>query len=84
MRTKHRRVLERVCALPTPSDIRWRDLEGMLRACGVEIVERSGSRVGLRLGNHRMVVHRPHPRPNTGRATVRDIALFLKAAGVEP
>lgn len=56
----------------------------MLRACGVEVVERSGSRVGLRMGNERIVVHRPHPRPNTGRATVRDIASFLKAAGVEP
>ena len=56
----------------------------MLQACGVEIVERSGSRVGLRMGRERMVVHRPHPKPNTGRATVRDIALFLRAAGVEP
>ncbi|MXW17075.1 MAG: type II toxin-antitoxin system HicA family toxin [Gemmatimonadetes bacterium] len=56
----------------------------MLRACGIEIVERSGSRVGLRMGSERMVVHRPHPRPNAGRATVRDIALFLRAAGVQP
>ncbi|MYA63168.1 MAG: type II toxin-antitoxin system HicA family toxin [Gemmatimonadetes bacterium] len=84
MRTKHRKVLERVFATPTPSGIRWRDLEAMLRACGIEIVERSGSRVGLRMGSERMVVHRPHPRPNAGRATVRDIALFLRAAGVQP
>ena len=84
MRTRHRKVLERIFATPTPSNIRWRDLEAMLRACGVEIVERSGSRIGLRMGSERMVVHRPHPSPNTGRATIRDIALFLKAAGVEP
>ena len=84
MRTKHRKVLERVFATPTPSDIRWRDLEAMLRACGVEIAERSGSRIGLRMGRERMVVHRPHPKPNTGRGTVRDIALFPRAAGVEP
>ena len=84
MRTEHRKVLERAFATPTPSDIRWRDLEAMLRAFGVEIIKRSGSRIGLRMGSERMVVHRPHPRPNTGRATVRDIALFLKAAGVEP
>ena len=56
----------------------------MLRACGVEVVERSGSRVGLRMRNERIVVPRPHPSPNAGRATVRDIASFLKAAGVEP
>ncbi len=31
-----------------------------------------------------MVVHRPHPRPETGSATVRDIAAFLDALGVRP
>ena len=64
VRKKHRRVLERVFATPTPPDIRWRELEATLHACGVEIVERKGSRVGLRM--------------------VRDIGLFLRAAGVEP
>ncbi|MDE2653510.1 MAG: type II toxin-antitoxin system HicA family toxin [Gemmatimonadota bacterium] len=65
-------------------DIRWRDIEAALRACGVEFTERAGSRVGLRIGRERMIVHRPHPGPNAGRATVRDIAAFLRSAGVEP
>ena len=56
----------------------------MLRAYGVEIVERAGSRIALRIGRERIVVHRPHPGPNVGRATVRDIALFLEAGGLEP
>ena len=44
---------------------------------------RVGAR-GLRSKNgERMVVHRPHPHPETSRATVRDIAMFLQAAGVE-
>ena len=54
------------------------------RACGVDIVERYGSRVGPMKGGERIVVHRPHPEQVVGRATVRDVAVFLRALGVEP
>ena len=56
----------------------------MLKAAGVEVSQRSGSRILLKKGAERMVVHRPHPEPETGRATVRDIVVFLKAVGVKP
>ena len=56
----------------------------MLEAAGVEVSERAGSRMLLKKGAERMVVHRPHPEPETGRATVRDIVAFLKAIGVKP
>ena len=84
MRAKHRRTLERMFARPTPAGIRWPDIEAMLRAADVEISERSGSRVLLKKGPERMIVHRPHPVPEAGRATVRDIVAFLEAAGVKP
>ena len=56
----------------------------MLHAAGVEVTQRSGSRVVLKRGAERIVVHRPHPEPEVGRATVRDIAAFLDAVGVRP
>lgn len=84
MRAKHRRILADIFSKPTPSDIRWEDVEAMLGACGVQIVQRSGSRVGLMKGGERIVVHRPHPKPIAGQATVRDIAAFLKTVGIEP
>lgn len=84
LRAKHRRTVIRVYERPTPADIRWEEMESLLRACEVEIVERSWSRVGLSKGSERIVMHRPHPRPTVDRATVRDIAAFLKAVGVEP
>lgn len=84
MRAKQRRTLESMFRKPTPTGIRWSDAVTMLKAAGVEISQRSGSRVLLKKGTERMVVHRPHPEPDTGRATVRDIAAFLKAVGVEP
>ncbi|MYA34667.1 MAG: type II toxin-antitoxin system HicA family toxin [Gemmatimonadales bacterium] len=84
MRSKHRKTLERAHGKPTPSDIRWDEVRAMLQACDVQVLERSGSRVGLRKKNERIVIHRPHPRSVVGRETVRDIAAFLRAAGVEP
>jgi HicA toxin of bacterial toxin-antitoxin, len=84
MRRKHQQTLLAMLARPTPSDIRWADIESMMAANGVEITERSGSRVLLKKGADRIVVHRPHPKPTTGRATVRDVAAFLTAVGVKP
>ena len=84
VRTRHRRTLERIFTRPTPSGIRWSELEAMLKAVGVEVVERSGSRVGLRKEEERIVVHKPHPGPDVSRVAVRAIALFLEEIGVTP
>ena len=84
MRAKYQRTLSDVFRKPTPSGIRWADIVAMLNAAGVEVTQRSGSRVLLKKGAERIVVHRPHPEPEAGRATVRDIAAFLDAVGVKP
>ena len=84
MRAKHRRTLQSMCARPTPTGIRWADIVAMLDAAGVDVSERAGSRVLLKKGAERMIVHRPHPAPETGRGAVRAIVAFLEAAGVKP
>ena len=84
MRAKHRRTLESMRARPTLAGIRWADIAAMLEAAGVEVSERSGSRVLLKNGAERMIVHVPHPAPETGRGAVRAIVAFLDAAGVKP
>ena len=35
-------------------------------------------------GAERMILHRPHPAPETGRGAVRAIVALLEAAGVKP
>ena len=84
MRANYQRTLNEVFKRPTPSAIRWADIVTMLNAADVEVPQRSGSRVWLRKGPERIVVHRPYPEPETGKATVRDIAAFLNAVGVKP
>ena len=84
MNSKQCRTLERMFSRPTPPGLRWTDVASLLGAVGVKVTERSGSRGLLKKGAERIVVHRPHPGSETGRATVRDIAAFLEAIGVRP
>ena len=83
MSTKQRTMLARIRRRPPPADLRWQDIVSALEHYGVEVSERKGSRVRLKKGHERIVVHRPHPGPHTGRETIRDIASFLKIAGVD-
>ena len=66
---------------PTPADIRWNEVASLLVGLGVEVIERAGSRVLLRKGDHRIVVHRPHPQPEVRRNTVRNIVEFISRVG---
>ena len=81
MRRRHQRTLERMQTTPTPADIRWAEVESLLVALGIAMVERAGSRVQLAKGTDSMVVHRPHPRPVVGRDTIRDIVRFIEFIG---
>ncbi|MGA8382459.1 MAG: type II toxin-antitoxin system HicA family toxin [Stellaceae bacterium] len=83
MNRRHRRTLDRIFAEPTPADLRWSEIEALLRAAGAEISEGAGSRVRVALGGVRAVFHQPHPGPETRRGLVRAIRDFLAAAGVE-
>jgi hypothetical protein len=84
MNRRHRQTLARVFAEPTPADLRWDEIEALLRAAGAEVGEGSGSRVRVALNGVRAVFHRPHPRPETKRGAVRAMRDFLAAAGVTP
>ncbi|MGH7045094.1 MAG: type II toxin-antitoxin system HicA family toxin [Stellaceae bacterium] len=84
MHGRHRRTLTRVFCDPAPADIRWSEVEALLRAAGAEISEGAGSRVRVALAGVRAVFHRPHPSPEAKRSLVRAVRDFLAAAGVTP
>ena len=67
-----------------PADIRWEEMKSLHRACGIEVVENSRSRIGLSKGCERTVMHRQRSRPTIGRETVREIASFLEAVRLKP
>ena len=84
MNSAHRKVLAAIFARPTRSDIRWREIEGLLVALGGEVTERAGSRVAVRLNGVIAVFHRPHPAPVTKKGAVDAVRQFLTNAGVRP
>lgn len=81
---KHEKTLQAIFAVPTRSNILWRDIESMLRAYGADVSEGSGSRVRIAFNGVRAVFHRPHPRKETDKGSVESMRRFLNEAGVRP
>ena len=82
--SRHRRTLERIFTRPTPSDIRWSEIEALMLTLDIEVSERSGSRVALKKDGRVLVVHKPHPGSQLGKSAVRAVAEFLEVIGVTP
>lgn len=72
-------MLEAIFRHPTQSGIRWDDIESLLLACGADIEERAGSRIGIELNGVRA-----HARPEATRGAVEAMRRFLREAGIEP
>jgi HicA toxin of bacterial toxin-antitoxin, len=81
---KHRSVLDAIFASPVRASIAWHDIEALLRACGAEVSEGSGSRVRVALNGVRAVFHRPHPRKEADKGAVKSVRRFLTEAGLAP
>ncbi len=82
--SKHRRTLRAIFEDPVRSNVKWTDIEKLLRALGAELTEGSGSRVRIYLSGVRAVFHRPHPEPDTDKGALKSMRRFLSQAGVEP
>jgi HicA toxin of bacterial toxin-antitoxin, len=84
MNSRHRRTLVQIFAEPTAADLRWVEIEALLRALEADISEGAGSRVRVALGGVRAVFHRPHPSPETKRSSARAVRELLIVAGIRP
>lgn len=82
--SKHARTLAAIFENPVRADIRWADIDTLLRALGAEIEQGSGSRVRITLNDRRMTFHEPHPQPTIVKDAVRSVRRFLLEAGVSP
>jgi len=81
---KRDKTLEAIFANPIRANIRWEDIESLFRRCGGTVSEGRGSRVRVALNDVVATFHRPHPSPETGKETVKDVRTFLSNAGIEP
>ena len=81
---KHRTILELIFKKPIQSNVKWDDIEALLKSIGAEICEGSGSRVRTALNGVRAVFHRPHPRKETDKGALVSMQRFLENAGIKP
>lgn len=84
MNKRHQRTLNAIFAQPISGNIKWRDVEALLKSLSATLQERAGSRVAVLLNNQVAVFHRPHPSPNMDKGAVRDVRRFLENVGVTP
>lgn len=84
MNSAHRKTLSALFVRPTRADIRWPEIEALVRALDGEVIERAGSRVAFVLNGVVAVFHRPHPRPETRKGAVEAVRQFLTNAGIVP
>ena len=83
MNKKNKTTLAAIFENPVRSDILWKEIESLLYALGAEISEGRGSRVRIVLQSIRAVFHRPHPRKETDKGSVRSMRRFLISTGVK-
>ena len=81
---RHRRTLVAIYDAPVRSDVGWKRVEAVLKALNADVTEGRGSRVRVYLGGVRAVFHRPHPRKEMDKGSVRSMREFLTRAGVAP
>ena len=84
MQDKHRKTLEAIFEVPERANIPWRDVEALFVALGAAVSEGRGSRVRVALNDVRAVFHRPHPRKEADKGTVKSVRRFLQEAGITP
>lgn len=72
-----------IFAVPTAASIKFSDIEKLLLARGAEVIEGSGSRVALIIGDQKLFVHRPHPAKEAKKYQVEAFKEFLELTGIK-
>lgn len=81
--SKHQKSLERLCANPPASNIKWQELKGVLEHLGYTLLKNSGSRRKFFHPEKKALIicHQPHPSPNVDKGCVADVIEHLKING---
>jgi hypothetical protein len=83
MNSRQKKTRQAIFERPTRADVRWTEIESLLRALGAEFTEGSGSRVGVALKGKRAVFHRPHHPPVAKKGLVEAVRGFLASVEVK-
>lgn len=84
MNSKNKKTLKAIFEEPIRSDIRWNDIEKLVKDLGGNIKQGRGSRVMFELSGKIGRFHQPHPHSEIKRYVVKDLRDFLEKAGISP
>jgi len=84
VKSKHRKILAEIFALPTNGALEWARIESLLVALGCDVREGRGSVVSFHKDGHVLNIHKPHPGKESLRYRVIEARDFLKDIGVTP
>ena len=84
LRAKHRRTLDAVFAHPVSGNIRWVEIETLVRALGGPIDKGSGARVHFLLMGHPATFHGPDRQPMADKGAVAAFRKYLIRAKISP
>jgi hypothetical protein len=78
---KHEKTLEAMRQIPSPSNLRWSDIEGLLVHFGAVVREGKGSAISISLNGKRAYFHRPHPGDKADMGAIESALRFLRETG---
>jgi len=84
MKIKRRKTLTAIFAKPTKANIKFNDIESLVKALGGVVREGDGSRVVLELSGTREYAHRPHPGKEAKKYMVEKIREWLTGLEITP
>ena len=82
MNHRHRKTLHALFAHPISANIDFKEVTHLLEELGAEIDNKSGNRVGVKLGGHSVAFTNAHH--SLPREEVIQIRKFLETCGVDP
>lgn len=82
MNQKQLKTLKLIFKNPVQSNVKWADIEALLKTLDAELSEGNGSRLRVELSGVKAVFHRPHPRKETDKGALVSVRKFLINAGI--
>ena len=84
--SKHEKTLARLITTPTPADIKWDELTGILKYLGYEELKKSKTGGSRRKFYHKekdvlICCHKPHPSPDVVKGCISDVVEHLRIHG---
>lgn len=78
------KTIERIKANPTPSNIKWHELAGLLEHLGYKVITNSGSRRKFYNAekDNMISLHKPHPGNEVKPCYIREVRETLEGIGL--